>query len=174
MTSPNFTTRPASPDDALAIATVHVRAWKDGYRGLVAQDYLDALRPEDRAARYTLGLDDPAHPYTLVAVRDGIVCGFATTGPASDDDIDASAGQLHALHVDPTAWGLGVGRRLIAESRARLLSLGYTEAVLWVLVGNNRAQRFYRIDGWTPDGTARTVEMWGTSLRDERWRRALP
>ena len=51
--------RSATPDDALAVATVHVRAWQEGYRGLVADDYLDALRPEDRAARYDLGASDP-------------------------------------------------------------------------------------------------------------------
>jgi ribosomal protein S18 acetylase RimI-like enzyme len=169
-----LTTRPATSDDALAVARVHVRAWQDGYRGLVADEYLDALRPEDRADRYTLGSSDPSEPYTIVAVRNDMVCGFATTGPCRDEDADANTGQLLALHVDPSAWGLGVGRRLIEEARARLHSLGFTEAVLWVLVGNERAQRFYRIDGWRPENIERTIELWGTSIDDVRYRRALP
>jgi ribosomal protein S18 acetylase RimI-like enzyme len=164
--------RSATPDDALAVATVHVRAWQEGYRGLVADDYLDALRPEDRAARYDLGASDPARPSTTVAVRDGVVCGFATIGACRE--AGAQTGELLALHVDPSAWGLGVGRRLIAEARARLHSLGFTEAVLWVLVGNERAQRFYRIDGWRPDDCERTVELWGTRIDDVRFRRDLP
>jgi ribosomal protein S18 acetylase RimI-like enzyme len=164
--------RSATPDDALAVATVHVRAWQEGYRGLVADDYLDALRPEDRAARYDLGASDPARPSTTVAVRDGVVCGFATIGACRE--AGAQTGELLALHVDPSAWGLGVGRRLIAEARARLHSLGFTEAVLWVLVGNERAQRFYRIDGWRPDDCERTAELWGTRIDDVRFRRDLP
>ena len=28
----------------MAVAEVHVRSWQQGYRGLVAQDFLDALR----------------------------------------------------------------------------------------------------------------------------------
>jgi hypothetical protein len=45
-----------------------------------------------------------------------------------------------------------------------LHSLGFAEAVLWVLVGNERAERFYRIDGWRPDDCERTVELWGTHI----------
>lgn len=174
MSSRTLLTRPATTADALPVATVHVNAWKVGYRGLVAPDYLDSLRAEDRAGSYTLGAADPKVPHTIVAILNGRVCGFATTGPAADADLDASTGQLHALHVDPSAWGAGVGRRLIEEARLRLHSFGYTKAVLWVLVGNERAQRFYRIDGWAPDGTERTAEIWGASIDDVRWRRALP
>ena len=41
------------PHDAMAIADVHVRSWKSAYPGLIPQPYLDALRPEDRLARWT-------------------------------------------------------------------------------------------------------------------------
>ena len=43
--------RTAQPDDAAAVAEVHVRAWQAAYRGLMADEFLDSLRPEDRAAR---------------------------------------------------------------------------------------------------------------------------
>ncbi len=59
--------RPAAPGDALAVARVHVRAWQEGYRGLLEQSYLDALRPEDRASRYTFGSTAPDAPATFVA-----------------------------------------------------------------------------------------------------------
>lgn len=41
--------RPAVAEDASAMARAHVRSWQAGYRGLLPADYLDALRPEDRA-----------------------------------------------------------------------------------------------------------------------------
>jgi ribosomal protein S18 acetylase RimI-like enzyme len=167
-----LTLRPATPSDALAIATVHVRAWQDGYRGLIADAYLDSLRAEDRACRYTLDSSDPDAPSTALAELNGAVVGFATVGPCGD--AGPETGQLLALHVDPSAWGLGAGRLLIADARARLRARGFTEAILWVLVGNERAQRFYRIDGWLPDGVDRTVEMWGVEIFDTRFRRRLP
>lgn len=164
--------RPARPDDAPAVAAVHVRSWQVGYRGLLDQDYLDGLRPEDRMGHYTFASTDPDAPATIVAVEDGAICGFATTGPSRDADI-ADGGEVLALYVDPDAWGLGVGRRLMAEARKRLSHSGFTDAVLWVLVGNDRAQRFYRADGWRPDGQRRSVEIWTVAVDEVRFTRHL-
>lgn len=164
--------RPAEPDDAAAVAGVHVRSWQVGYRGLLAEDYLDGLRPEDRMGRYTFASTKPAEPSTIVAVEGGVVCGFATTGPSRDVDV-TDGGELLALYVDPGAWGLGVGRRLMAEARGRLVRCGFTDALLWVLVGNDRAQHFYRADGWVPDGQRRSVEIWEVAVDEVRYLRRL-
>ena len=64
-----LTVRSAEPEDATAVAEVHVRSWQIGYRGLVADAYLDGLRAEDRARTYVFGSDDPDLPSTLVAVE---------------------------------------------------------------------------------------------------------
>jgi GNAT superfamily N-acetyltransferase len=164
--------RPATPADALAVATVHVRAWQAGYRSLISQTYLDSLRPEDRASHYTLGASDPSLPSTVVAELDGTICGFASVAPCLDEGSDT--GELHALHVDPLAWGIGAGRMLIADARARMHASGFSEAVLWVLAGNARAERFYRTDGWLPESIERTAEIWDIEIRESRFRRRLP
>jgi GNAT superfamily N-acetyltransferase len=148
--------RPAAPDDALAVARVHVRAWQAGYRGLLPDAYLDALRAEDRAARYTFGRADG--PRTVVAVRDRVL-GFVTV---HDDE-------LAALHVDPDAWGAGVGRALIAHARADLAATGVATAHLWLLEGNARAARFYLADGWSPSGETRTATVWGIAVPEVRY-----
>ncbi len=150
---------------------MHVRACI--YRGLLPGPYLDGLRPEDRAARYTFGVVDPMRPTTLVAVDDGVVLGFATTGPAPELETPA-IGELMALHVDPERWQRGVGRALVGAARAPLAGHGYREAVLWVLEGNTRAARFYAADGWSPDGKRRSETVWGVSTNNIRYRRALP
>ena len=76
--------RPARPDDAPAVAGVHVRSWQVGYRGLLARDYLDGLRPEDRVGSLRASVPtDPDAPATVVADEDGVICGFATTGPCA-------------------------------------------------------------------------------------------
>ena len=143
------------------------------YRGLLAPDYLGGLRPEDRMGHYEFGSTDPDTPATLVAVEDGVLVGFATTGPARDADVP-DGGEVLALYVDPEAWGLGVGRRLMAEARQRLSESGYADGVLWVLVGNDRAQRFYRADGWRPDGQHRSEEVWKVVVDEIRYTRHLP
>jgi ribosomal protein S18 acetylase RimI-like enzyme len=168
-----LTIRPATPEDGAGVATVHVRAWKAAYRGLLPDEYLDDLRPEHRIGHYTLGSPDPDVPATLVAVVEGVVRGFVTTGPCRDPD-DTDRGEVLALHVDPGSWGLGIGRRLLAEGRAALSARGFAEAALWVLAGNTRAERFYRSDGWLPDDRRRTHEVWGVMIEESRFCRPLP
>lgn len=165
--------RAAIPDDALEVAGVHVRSWQVGYRDLLAQAYLDRLRPEDRAARYTFSDTGPGRPVTVVAVEQEVICGFATTGPSRDSDIHG-ARELMAIYVDPDYWGSGVGRRLIDDARRRLGRDGASEAILWVLAGNTRARRFYEADGWAWDRSRRSEEIWGVTVDEVRYRRALP
>jgi GNAT superfamily N-acetyltransferase len=164
--------RPAEPDDAMAVARVHVRSWQVAYRRLFPDDYLDQLRPEDRAKTYDFASLDPLKPRTIVAAEEGVILGFATTMPSRDADLP-EPGELCALYVDPDRWGQGIGAALIAAARANLLALGYRKALLWVLVGNARAERFYRIDQWVPDGHSRTDSVWGLTVNEVRYQRGL-
>jgi GNAT superfamily N-acetyltransferase len=165
--------RDAVAADAMAVAVVHVRGWQEGYRGLLPDDYLAGLRPEDRAARYSFDDTSPESATMLVALDGDAVRGFAAIGPARDLE-DPSVGELRALYIDPAWWRLGVGRRLIAEARERLATRGFTQAVLWLLAGNERAAAFYTADGWRPDGADRQDEIWGVTVDEVRYRRALP
>jgi ribosomal protein S18 acetylase RimI-like enzyme len=164
--------RTAEPGDADEVAGVHVRSWQVGYRGLLPDDYLDSLRPEDRAKRYTFAAADPTLPSTILAIDNGAICGFATTAPTRDEDVPGH-GELCALYVDPSCWSLGVGRALMSAARERLAHDGFADAVLWVLVGNERAERFYRLDGWLPDGSRRLAEVWSAAVNEARFRRHL-
>jgi GNAT superfamily N-acetyltransferase len=130
-----LTVRPARPEDAAEVAGVHVRSWQVGYRGLLPDEYLDGLRGEDRMHHYTFGATGPAHPATVVAVEDGRIRGFATVGPCRDGD-EPAVGEVSALYVDPGRWRTGAGRVLMSAARAELERRGFSQAVLWVLVGN--------------------------------------
>jgi GNAT superfamily N-acetyltransferase len=162
--------RDARAADAVAVAIVHVRSWQIGYRGLLADDYLDGLRAEDRAAHYAFGDPDPQRPTTIVAVEGDAIRGFATTAPSADD---GRTGELVALYVDPDHWGRGLGGALLLESRARLARQGFSEACLWLFAGNERAARFYRGDGWAPDGRRRRDDIWGITVDVVGYRRPL-
>lgn len=164
--------RPAEPDDAMAVAGVHVRSWQFAYRGLLPDVYLDHLRPEDRAQRYDFTHVDPLKPRTIVAIDGGAILGFATTMPSRDVEL-AEHGELCALYVDPEQWGRGIGRALVSAARAQLFEAGFRKALLWVLAGNARAMRFYEADGWITDGQQRTESIWGVTVNDVRYLRKL-
>lgn len=164
--------RPAAPEDALAVARVHVRSWQVAYRKLLPDDYLDRLRPEDRASTYDFETADPLKPRTIVAAEQEQIVGFATTAPSRQPDLP-NHGELCALYVDPERWGRGIGAALVSAARANLLELGFQHAFLWVLAGNARAERFYRIDQWVADGIRRTDTVWGIQVDELRYQRTL-
>lgn len=165
--------RRAVPGDEPSVAEVHVRSWQVAYRGLLPDAYLDALRPAERARCYTFSAEEQEAPETLVALGDDeTVCGFATHGRSRDAGMER-AGELYALYVHPDWWGRGAGRSLIGEARARMRERGSSEATLWVLDGNERAQRFYRLDGWDATGETRRAEVHGLVVDELRYRRPL-
>ena len=165
--------RPARVEDAEAIAGVHVRSWQAAYRGIVADGFLDALSVEDFAARHQRWLTEAQNP-TLVSEREGSVLGFANLGPSRDPDDDpARVGEVYAIYLEPSAWGLGLGRELMAASRSLLRELGFQEATLWVLSDNQRARRFYFQDGWRVDGAEKPVTIRTQELAEVRYRRRL-
>jgi GNAT superfamily N-acetyltransferase len=161
--------RAAVSADADEVARVQVRSWQSAYRGLIAQDYLDGLRPEVFANRYTFGRVGLRMPSTLVAVDDSAICGLATTGLGRDIDLP-NFGELMAIYVDPTYMRTGVGRLLMLAARERLRLVGVTGAALWVLDGNVRARRFYERDGRGFDGACRTVAFGGLPVEQVRYR----
>ncbi len=75
------------------------------------------------------------------------------------------------MYVDPQRWGIGIGRLLMAAARDRLYQDGAREALLWVLAENNRARRFYQLDGWNCDGFRRTEVIGGVTAEELRYRR---
>jgi GNAT superfamily N-acetyltransferase len=164
--------RPAQPEDALAIARVHVRSWQVAYRDLLPNDHLNQLRPEDRASKYDFTHTDPQKPHTIIADDNGLITGFATTMPSRDPALP-DHGELAAIYVDPNHWNHGIGAALITAARTHLVEQGFRHAYLWLLHGNTRAARFYTIDGWTPNGDHRTDTVWGVTVNEARYLRAL-
>lgn len=58
---------------------------------------------------------------------------------------------LRHLAVHPSAWGAGLGRRLVAACRPAPTSL-------WCLAANTQALGFYTALGWQPTGVERDAE----------------
>lgn len=75
--------RDGRPEDARAIAEVHIASWRWGYRELLPEATLDALSVADREAMWAGWLADPEpRAEVLVAEVDGRVIGFTGYGRA--------------------------------------------------------------------------------------------
>jgi ribosomal protein S18 acetylase RimI-like enzyme len=147
--------RRATPDDASAIARVHVRAWRAAYRGILPDDLLDGLSVEQRTARWGEWLAaSGGEVATLVATGAGGevtgFCGVAT--PSRDDDATERTAEIAATYVDPDRWRGGIGAALLDAALGELRAAGYRDATLWVLAENAPARAFYARHGFAPDG----------------------
>ena len=162
--------RLATPDDAAAVARVHVDTWRAAYTGLVPQGILDGLSVERREQFWRSVAEAPGEHRLAVAEAAGRVVGFASTGPARDEDLPPGSGELLAIYVEPAAWGEGHGARLLRWAVADLRARGLDPLVLWVLTENTRGRGFYEVMGWQPDGTARPIDFDGTSVEEIRYR----
>ncbi|MFJ6197172.1 GNAT family N-acetyltransferase [Micromonospora sp. NPDC092111] len=153
-----LTIRREEPDDAEAIARVHIHGWQAGYAGIMPDEVLARLNPVAWAQRRRdLGTADPEHPFTtLLAEVDGVPAGFTTFGPYRNNqdrgDLDPTLGEVVAMYVEPAHWGDGTARALLAAARDGLVARGWREYRLWVLAGNVRARRFYERAGLSADG----------------------
>lgn len=169
--------RPARVEDARQIAGVHVLSWQGAYRGLLPQAYLDGLDPAQRVDRWERSLTEATgyRDGVLVAEAAGTLLGFAGYSPSRDDDVDPGrVGEIKSIYLLPSAWGKGIGRRLMGAALGHLAEARFGLATLWVLDSNVRARRFYEAGGWSADGARKTDESRGFPVTEVRYQRALP
>lgn len=164
--------RRAVLDDAGQITRVHVETWRAAYAHVFPAAYLAGLSVDERTRLWIRTLAEGAND-VFVAEVDGRVSGFASAGPTEDDDERAPPGELYAIYVDPAAWGLGLGRALLARAEEALREAGFDEAALWVLEDNPRARHVYEAAGWTTDGASKPFSAGGVETVAIRYRKAL-
>lgn len=144
--------RVATPDDAPAIAQVHVASWNAAYRGVIADEALDDLTEERLEPEWRREIET-GDAGVAVVEDDGAVVGYSRYGPARDDDLDASQwAEVYGFYLHPGTWGRGGGRTLMDHVKADLRGRGFRRICLWVVQVNGGAQAFYRAVGFEPDG----------------------
>ncbi|HET9455761.1 MAG TPA: GNAT family N-acetyltransferase [Candidatus Limnocylindrales bacterium] len=168
--------RLAVPADAPGVGRVHVESWQATYPGIVPQPILERMSVERRAAfwreaitRSLDGATDAGERVWVAVGEAGEVAGFASIGPARDDDLPPRTGELYAIYLAPEHWSTGLGRRL-HDAAVDDLAVRHDPLVLWVLTDNARARRFYKRAGWMADGSARILDFDGTPIEEIRYR----
>ena len=158
--------RPADAADAEAIAEVHIASWRGAYTGVVAEEYLDSLDQDTRAAEWRTNLATPGMR-SWVAREEDRVRGFITLGPSRDVDAGLGALEIYAIYLEPAAWGSGIARELLRTVTGEVPPS--TPLSLWVLADNDRARHFYRRHGFVTDGIDRIDEIGGVGYRQVRY-----
>jgi ribosomal protein S18 acetylase RimI-like enzyme len=161
--------RPARATDIPAIAEVIVSAWQAAYRGILPDEWLDAMSIPRIEESWIGGLQDETYK-VLVVEADGCARGFVGFGAARGDDLDPDrVGELYAIYVHPEWWGRGAGRALLSEALAALRERGYAHVVLWTMRDNARARRFYERAGLVWDGATQESSRGSTAFTEVRY-----
>jgi GNAT superfamily N-acetyltransferase len=154
--------RRAVVEDAVALASLQIRAWEAAYSSYVSAEQLaeagDATARTRRWREILAGRHGGAT--TFVAIDDGgVLQGFVSVGESRDEDARPGDGELYAIYVEPALIGSGVGRALLDHGE-RELARSYRAAVLWVFEPNAVARRFYERHGWRPDDAPFDTGRW--------------
>ena len=147
--------RRMKPEDAPSVAEIHIASWREAYRGIIRQDFLDSLDVAQRSAGWKAGVEKNDPPILrLVCEREGKILGFACgLGNRSPTEMPDCDSELWAIYVDPQSTRGGVGRALLEGFKAELRAVGKTKLCIWALQENTRARRFYEKSGGVLKGT---------------------
>lgn len=138
--------RPATTDDARAIAHVQVATWQSAYRGIVADDFLASLSEDDRTLRWSEILQQPEQATFVAEAEAAGVVGFVNGGPQREVQ-QKDFGELYAIYVLPQWHKQGIGRQLVAAFSHWLVESGFATMTLWVLSANPHRSFYERLGG---------------------------
>jgi hypothetical protein len=166
--------RAARASDAAALARVQAESWSATLAELVPDEVLVELTSYAALDQYTerwleaiISPPTSKHRVHVAVAEPGSaeVAGFASAGPATDEDLWAGTdAELYELHVRPEAALAGSesaghdGRLLHAVADA-FAEDGFRTAYTWTLSGDQSRIAFLSSAGWAPDGSRSNLDM---------------
>ena len=132
--------RKAEPADASAIADVHQVAWRGAYSGMIPHRALTKMINRRGPDWWASAIRRSAT--VLVVEIGGKLAGYATIGRNRARELPQQ-GEIYELYLRPEYQGIGLGRKLFAAARRKLVDLGMSGLVVWALEENAGALAFY-------------------------------
>jgi DNA-binding MarR family transcriptional regulator/GNAT superfamily N-acetyltransferase len=108
--------------------------WNEEYEALISRIVAEFLE------RF-----DPEHERCWIAEKDGEIVGSVFVVKHPDRQ---GVAKLRLLYVEPTARGLGIGRRLVSECTRFARQVGYQTLTLWTNSVLSSARRIYEAEGY--------------------------
>ncbi len=141
--------RRAIPADAFDLAAIHVTVWRETYRGMMPDTFLDGFTIDAFRKRWSERLQAPEPRVAILTGElkgQGIV-GFGVCGPTRDGRLGTD-GEIYAINIIERGKHKGLGTQLMFGLAKALQENGFKAPGLWVLEANVSARKFYdRLSG---------------------------
>jgi GNAT superfamily N-acetyltransferase len=139
--------RPAHIGDSAGLARVQVDSYRTAYAAIWSQELLDHFSYEEQQQDWIDWITSRPDDLILLAETDATslggaeIVGYALARPGPTE-IAPYDSELLALHVHPSHYRRGIGRRLVSAVAERLQQRGCASMMLWT-IEQNRAHGFY-------------------------------
>lgn len=157
--------------DVQDLGFVHSESYRNAYKGIMPDDYLDEYTPIVREKYFYNALLHGTEQIAVMLV-DSKAVGCMIIKACSDNDLQPCSSEISAIYLLQNYKGMGLGKHLLNWGIDKLKELGYTTAILWVLKENKHAIRFYEHQHFVTDGAERQIFR-GRNLIQIRYQKAL-
>jgi GNAT superfamily N-acetyltransferase len=158
--------RKATVEDAAEIANVHTNSWREAYKGLVPDDYLDD-KPLHFKNRYELWkkvtVNEKQVTFVAESKEHGVV-GFIN-GTYGRDDEYKSYVEVWCVYLLEKYHGQKIGFNLLKSYFDTHTELGYKKGYLWV-IADNPTISFYEKTGGKYSGKSVEEEIGGQKVTE--------
>lgn len=162
----NVIIRRATPEDAAAIANVHINTWREAYKNLMPAEFLEE-RPLgfNKRHRFWKRLIEEAGQDIFVAdcSENGVV-GVINGHLARDEEYKDHA-EIYCFYLFKKYHGKKIGFRLLQEYLKSIKADGFQQMYLWVLKGNPTIE-FYEKVGGKFNGRIKDEEIAGKAMSE--------
>ncbi len=159
--------REAVPADAALISHLFAESWKDAYRGIIEQHYLDRLPDEYWVPSVRAWLES-GRLSALISYEDDQPVGSVVYGRGRDEERE-DWGEIVSLYILPVWFRKGHGTALLQAAMEEMRKEHYRRFYLWAIDGNKAADAFYRRRGFHRTGERVAYRIGGGDVKDVRY-----
>ena len=130
--------REAVKDDIKNIAKLYITNWKETYKGLLCEEFLNKLTQEYGEKKWQKYLKE-GNPI-FVAYEEDVFLGFVAC--KKDEEVE-DCWYLDSLHINKNSRGKGIGTALICKVGQHALKEEYKTMSICIVKGNDNAKMIY-------------------------------
>jgi len=151
-----ITFRKATVADSAAVARVHVQSWRECFKGIVPQSFLDEMSVQDRARAFRKRFPDDYYRMFIAESTKNNVIGFADCGKPRQIDRPYQA-ELYAIYLLRDFQRRGVGGKLFALGVESLVADGLNSMYVLTLEASPYKSFYEKMGGRVVDREAITI-----------------